>query len=395
MKAIKILLLSTLLYAGATLADRPLHPVRVGGLNLNFRPVEQLMPGMPKGSYQYKLDGCTSNDGHEFYNFYYSGSQLIATYSEVVGDYKLYDSLHYNDIGQLVRLSGWQWLNGQWTNVYYIDYTYNSQGLLATRSNYNHFSGNWELGGVYEYSYNTDGQLVLTELTMAGSSYVFQKVEYTYNDGLLKRELWSLNPSGMGMEPSESLTYTYSNGRKQTVYDSIWNGNGWDYEGRETFTYNADGNCTQHSTYDYINRETSRSEYEYNTTLLSATLMPYHPELTRPKTYGNVNTYTTEHWYQMDANQVFGYAWDYNYEYSAFVTISDTDKVPSMTVYPNPATERLYVDAPISTSYSLYDLAGRQHLSGQITPAGIDVSTLPAGFYRLHLGPYVISVVIQ
>ncbi len=397
MKAIKVLLIVALLYAGSSMAGRPQRNGRVNGVNLNFRPVEQMLPGLSKGDYQYKLDGFILDDDYEIYNFHYNGDKLIATYSEVVDEFKLYDSLHYNEAGQMVRLSGWQWLNNQWVNVYYVDYTYNAQGLLASRSNYNYgFSGNsWELGGVYEYNYNANGQLVLTELTLAGTNYIFQKVEYTYNNGLLQRELWSINFSGMEMEPMESLTYKYIDGRVQTIYDSTWNGECWEHTGYETFSYDATGNCLQHSTFDHVNRESTRSEYEYSSTPLSTTLMPYHPEMTRPETYNNTNIFTVEHWYQMDANHVFRYFGDYVYNYSSFVSIAEADNAPSLSVYPNPASSRLYVDAPAHEAYRLFDAAGRMVQQGLLSSDGIDVSALSAGLYRLMVGQHAQSVVIK
>ena len=53
-------------------------------------------------------------------------------------------------------------MNGQWQNVYFIQYGYNEQGYMTSRANYNNFNGEWVLGGVYEYTYNENGQKVLS-----------------------------------------------------------------------------------------------------------------------------------------------------------------------------------------------------------------------------------------
>jgi hypothetical protein len=122
------------------------------------------------------------------------------------GGFSVIDSLFYNEQGQMVRLAGWQLLDGSWKNVYYIDYTYDAAGNIASRTNYNDFDGVWQLGAVYAYSYNADNQIVLTTLTMSGVQY--QNVEHSYVEGRLFEELWFAY-TGSGPSPDEKLTYRY------------------------------------------------------------------------------------------------------------------------------------------------------------------------------------------
>lgn len=61
----------------------------------------------------------------------------------------------------------------------------------------------------------------------------------------------------------------------------------------------------------------------------------------------------------------------------------------SITVYPNPAKDKLYITADASMegkNYILYDIAGRQVLQGQLaTGQAIDLGALQAGLYHLSL----------
>ena len=142
-----------------------------------------------KNGYSHRLASYRTSDDYQLCTFFYDGSgRLVAIKDTVRGEYSVIDSLSYNDLGQMVRLSGWQLLNGVWENVYYIDYAYDEAGNRVSRTNYNNFDGVWELGGVYSYSYDMNGNIVLSELTMSG--IVFQKVEYSYAGGNLVCELW-------------------------------------------------------------------------------------------------------------------------------------------------------------------------------------------------------------
>ena len=182
----KILCIGVFCWAVMCLCAQPAGHFRQG--DHHWDKVERLMA---KNGYSHRLASFRTDDNYQFCNFFYDGSgRLVAIRDTVRNEYSLIDSLSYNDRGQMVRMSGWQLLNGVWENVYYIDYAYDEAGNRISRANYNNFDGDWELGGVYNYTYDLYGNIVLSQLTMGG--IVFQKVEYTYSHpgGDLVCEFW-------------------------------------------------------------------------------------------------------------------------------------------------------------------------------------------------------------
>ena len=341
-----------------------------------------------KNNYHYQLANFRTNDMYQFTDFSYNSlNQLVAVKDSVRDDYSVVDSLFYNEQGQMTRMSGWQLLQGRWQNVYYIDYTYDLQGNIASRSNYNNFDGVWELGGVYQYTYNADNHIILSVLTMGGIQ--FQKVEYSYTDGLLSEELW-YSYNGSGLSPDEKLTYTYNaENHLSQIADSVSNGNGsWSYFGRHDYLYDNSGNCTEHHYYDQTGMEAERSIYQFDyDMLLDETLMPWTPEMTRPKTYTNRNAYTVEQWYSVDVDHRLQYVCDFIYNYTENTNrIHDIASAP-LGVAPNPANAVVTINGLFSTpaKVQIIDRLGRVAMTATLSSASnqINISSLPSGCYTL------------
>lgn len=381
MKKISILLSCCLLF-GCIQAQNIHHRYGLKDRNAtHFTKAEQMIFSERA---QYYMSGYYTDDNYETCSFYFdNNNRLIAVYSEFTGEYMVIDTLRYNDAGQMVRLEGYQWLNNEWKNVYYIDYTYNAAGLIASRTNYNWLNNEWTLGGVYEYSYNPSNQIILTELFLGNQ--LFQTIDYSYYDnGLLKTELWS--DAGFYStypEPSEKYTYYYEGTQLQYVLDSIVDF-GWEYDGREEFEYDNNGNCTLRQTLDQNGDVTEKSIYEFESRLVDNTLIPSHPELTRPFIYNNVNTYNREHWYALDVEHVLQYVCDYIYDYSTINAIP-TPTEASLNCYPNPANNMLNIDGNDGATVRIYDMAGRLVQQSVLDSQRINVSNLLQGSYLLQL----------
>ena len=259
----------------------------------------------PKDNYSWKMTSFQTDDNYQLCQFSYDINHRLIAYTDTVrGEYYVVDSMTYDDNGNMVRLSGWQRLNGTLQNVYYIDYTYNEAELIASRSNYNNFNGVWELGGVYNYSYDENGKIVLTTLTMG--NMVYQKIEYAYDGDKCLSELWySYSFDAGALLPSEKYVNTYSNGHLTLQYDSVSDdGVHWSNNGRYTYVYDNMGNCLEHHHYDKYGSEVERNVYTYNNDMpLSSTLLPWNPEINRPKVYDNVSVCTREAWYSLDIDQ--------------------------------------------------------------------------------------------
>lgn len=342
-----------------------------------------------KNNYTQKLVGYRTSDYYEFQHYSYDADhKLIAVKDSVRNEYSVIDSLAYNDQGQMIKLSGWQLMSNGWKNVYYIDYTYDAAGNIASRTNYNMFDGEWNLGGVYEYTYNQNNQITLTTLTMTGR--VFQKIEYTYVDGLMTQELW-YNFDGMGLSPSEKICSSYENGLKTLELDSTAASNGgWEYYGRRTYMYDEYGNCVEYHYYDQTRGEAERSIYSYDYDMpLSQTLMPWDPEMIRPVTYNNAHAYYSEAWYTVDVEHVLQYVCDYIYEY-ADINLGINDLTSeNFSVYPNPASDVVVVEglpeAPVKLQ--VIDAMGRVAAEYQVSAADnhVNLSALSAGCYILRV----------
>ncbi len=359
-----------------------------GHFRKNVHHISNIEHITAKNAYQYKLASFHTNDMYQFNDFYYNSlNQLVAVKDSVRDDYSVIDSLFYNERGQMIRMSGWQLLNGTWENVYRIDYTYDQAGNIASRTNYNNFDGEWELGGVYQYTYNADNQKILSVLTMSGIQ--FQKVEYTYSDGLLSLELW-YSYNGSGLSPDEKLSYTYNaDNQLSQINDSVSDGNGgWLYFGRHDYFYDNNGNCTEHHYYDQTGMEAERSIYQFiEDRSLNETLMPWTPEMTRPKTYTNSGVYHTEQWYSVDVDHVLRHVCDFIYHYTENTNrICDIASAP-LGVAPNPANGVVTIHglSDIPTKVRIINGLGREVMKSTLNSASnqLNVASLPSGCYTI------------
>lgn len=359
----------------------------------------------PKNGCQWEMSRFYTDDYYQICNFSYNADhRLLAMSDSIRGEYNVIDSMIYDAAGNLVRLSGWQTLGGVRQNVYYIDYTYNAVGLITSRSNYNNFGGSWELGGVYNYTYNSQNQLVLTTLNMAGMMY--QKTEYQYADNDCVQELWySYNFDTGTLLPSEKYVTSYANGRKVLVLDSVSDdGTHWMYNGQYTYLYDNSGNCTEYHHYNNMDSEVERSIYTYDHAMpLGSTVIPWNPEMDRPRMYDNVDACVREAWYSVDVDHVLQYVCDYVYDYNDITTGVQNREDQEVSLYPNPASSRIVLDGlqDGEAEVRIHDLSGRLVLTRLAAgpTAVLDVSSLAPGCYMFRVeqgvGVKVVKVVVE
>ncbi len=341
----------------------------------------------PKNGCQWEMSRFYTDDYYQICNFSYDADHRLWAMSDSIrGEYQVIDSMSYDAAGNLVRLSGWQKLGGVWQNVYYIDYTYNAAGLITSRSNYNNFGGNWELGGVYNYTYNSQNQLVLTTLNMAGMMY--QKTEYQYVGNDCVQELWYSYDFDTGtLLPSEKYVTSYVDGHKVLVLDSVNDdGTHWMYNGQYTYLYDNSGNCTEYHHYNNMDNEVERSIYTYDHTMpLGSTVIPWNPEMDRPRMYDNVDACVREAWYSLDVDHVLQYVCDYVYDYADIQTSVQSHDASKLSVHPNPASGRVVLDGlqDGDAEVRVHDLSGRlvltRRASGPTT--ALDITALAPGCY--------------
>ena len=283
-------------------------------------------------------------------------------------------------------MSGFQFLNGSWVNVYYCDYTYNAQGLLATRKNYNLWQGSYQLGGTYYFSYNNQGQLIEKRLDFAGGD--FDKTVYTYQNNLLVNTLYSYANGFGGWDPYERWTFEYdNNGLIQSSNGEVFEDGAWALSGYETYEYYEDGNVYKYSSFNAAGRELKRRELEYESRNVADTYIPSTPEEEAPDVYANTKLYDLEHYYAVDVDLVLQYVCDYYYEYDNFSGITNVPAV-KLSVYPNPATRMVTIEGQDGDCIvRLFDLNGRmvkmQRVEG--TSYSMDLSGIAAGNYIIRV----------
>ena len=76
---------------------------------------------------------------------------------------------------------------------------------------------------------------------------------------------------------------------------------------------------------------------------------------------------------------------------STGVNTIDLELLASIDIYPNPATDLLYIDSPLArTEYTIISIEGKAHLSGTLHLAKnrINIHELPPGFYLIKFGEY-------
>lgn len=356
-----------------------------------FSPRKAMPSHGLRNDYQWEMTSFYTDDYYQICNFSYDADhRLWAMSDSIYGEYQVIDSMSYDAAGNLVRLSGWQKLGGVWQNVYYIDYTYNAAGLITSRTNYNNFGGSWELGGIYHYTYNAQNQLVLTTLDFAGMLY--QKIEYQYIGNDCVQELWYSYSFDSGMLfPSEKYVTSYADGHKVLVLDSVSDdGSLWMYNGKSTYLYDNSGNCTEYHHYDDANSEVERSLYTYSPSMpLSSTLIPWNPEMDRPRMYDNVDACVREAWYSVDVNHVLQYVCDYIYDYADIQTSVQSHGVSKVSLYPNPASGSVVLDGlqDCGAEVQIYDLSGRllsvRHAEGPSMM--LDIAALAPGCYLVRV----------
>ncbi|MCQ2343328.1 MAG: hypothetical protein MJ002_00180 [Paludibacteraceae bacterium] len=316
---------------------------------------------------QYKLVRYSDDYGYETTEFIYDAQhKMIATHTVVddIEGYEFYDSIRYDDNGNLVKISEWQLINNEFKLVNYVDYTYDAQNRITSRSNYNLIGGTFELGGIYTYIYDEAGNHTLTYLDMGGVRY--QQIEYTYEEGKLVEEIWKNTEDpfyGGQMLISEKITYDYNiEGKLTAKYDSMYEANAYTLYKRHEYSYDKDGNCESHKSFDGSANETERRVYTYCDKLKEETLMPYTPEMTRPEdTEYNVNVYTKEEYWALDANWHLQHICDYNYEYVG-INESGVEDVNDNVIRKAMAVKKILIDGRlyIECGDKMYDLNGRR-----------------------------------
>ena len=336
----------------------------------------------------YFLDRFYSDDEVDNVQFYYNADNLLESYHSIsiasgeVDD--LIDSLQYDERGNVTRVNFYQYYDNEWIFPSYVTYTYDSDNHRLTRTNYNDWGTGFELQGVYTYSYEGD-RLMGYEMTLGGM--LLMRGTYTYDaNGRCTQCLEEYNDAwgGTGWSNSALTTYAYDEaGNCTNETYSYWQ-NGWVPDSSIDRTYDANGNCLQREKRSN-GQVIDRVRYVYDEACtINHVLLPYHPE--------------PNYSWDTFANRPLSYAWetandggqlvyvcDYIFEYGAFESLPQNEMpvTDMMAVYPNPTQGEMTLSLEGLQRYEIIDMNGQTVMQGQANGKrhSIDVSGLASGLY--------------
>ena len=335
----------------------------------------------------YRLVSRQSTDDFEQINFYYDGrGRIEAIQTLCTTDDPVIDSIVYNENNQVIQINGWQNIqSAQWKHVYIVNFEYDAQGRRIRRTNFNSLgTETMTQGGVFDYSYNAAGNLIAHEGYLGNYQTLYETAEYEYD--AQNRLIRKYTMQGYGTVDSSILdTYTYNEAgllAESRLY--YYGAPGWDLFEVEQFEYDAQGNCTDHSTMDEYGDYKDRRFYHYNLNVPSQNVvMPYYvPELTFPEAFNDANQRTLEEWWTIDDESVLQYVCDFEYVYDNIPESIQDATATELTVYPNPASDVLNVEMAQNATLFIFNAEGRL----------LQSSTMSEGAHSLNVGAFAPGV---
>ena len=336
----------------------------------------------------YFLDRFYSNDGVDQIQFYYNAENLLESYhsiSNMGGEIDdLIDSLYYDERGNVIRIDFYQYFNNEWIFPSYITYTYDDDNHRLTRTNYNDWGSGFELQGIYTYNYDGD-RLTGYEMTLGGM--LLMRGTYTYDaNGHCTQCLEEYNDAwgGTGWSNSALTTYAYDEaGNCINEAYSYWQ-NGWVPDSSIERAFDANGNCKQREKRSN-GQVVDRIVYSYDEVCtIDHVLMPYHPE---PNYTWDpfANRPLSFSWETANDGGQLIYVCDYIFKYGDFEGIPQHEApiTDMMVVYPNPTQGEMTLSLEGLRHYEIIDMNGQTVMQGQANGKRhtIDVSSLASGIY--------------
>jgi hypothetical protein len=335
-----------------------------------------------------------------------AGTQL---YGATMRQILTYDGLH-----QLTERLLQEYSSGNWVNKGRYTYSYTGTDL-TTQVFENYISGNWQNTSRNTYTYDNNHNMAITqnEFWDAGTQQweLSTRTSHTYNTAndpveiiaeqyqaplwkYTNKDMYIYNPNGSlstltyhswdgtSWVPTTQYTMSYNtnNLREEAAYDNYnTSTQAWDKGGKTTYAYDVDSNITEESIYQWDGAA-------------------YQPKTSTSRTFNNYHQRLTAQAKNWDAGtqQFAPYPGStyYHYYYQQYQDISSVPAAIQNTIslFPNPATNQLRLftgRAGIYTStVEVFDITGKLLLRlnlGTAPEHSIDVSTLAAGTYILHL----------
>jgi hypothetical protein len=313
----------------------------------------------------------------------------------------------YNSSGALIEYYYLSW----YEETYVIEggykdiYTLNLQNLPVETINqsFDTLTDTWFTTMKNELSYEND-TILLNEVLYLWNSIddlwtVYQQSIYTYTDNLKTGILTQEWTSGIWVDDSRiSFEYNSNNLITKELYQN-WNGVAWVNYTQTLYSYDSSNLLTERLYQNYLNNNWANSRlYGYtfdgqgNNTVRLYKYWSYSTGLLTNNSYqyfytynsNNVNTETIyQKWNTTDLDWMNYYKTLHYYSLHPYIAVEEVD-AGSITVYPNPALNKLFVNGLTGTPvFSICDMTGKLIFSGRITGNQIDISNLTTGMYTL------------
>ncbi len=344
----------------------------------------------------------TTNDGtgvfiplrRSFYTYDAAGNLLSSTREEYDGPTGMYEGysreLHTYTGGRLTETVGqfFDAPSSTYVNSNRETFTYDAAGVLTGRELLYWAAGTWEPSTRYTFTNNAAGfpTTELTEVYVSGSA-TYQNwfrtlVTYDASARETERIEQAWNSSAGAWENDDRYQTSYTGAQKTDYYWSQWVGTtgsgSWEPEDRTTYTYDAAGNNT------FVT--------DYNWRAATSTWAPTARTVMTYNSFGQVLESRREKWeFAVSDFQVVNGGNRNLYSYETYEDVSSTGRVASdlpLSVYPVPAGRMLYVSTGIGNAAGKATLVSgsgvvvrQQALDGG--RVAIPVEGLPAGVYLL------------
>jgi len=275
-----------------------------------------------------------------------------------------------NQISELIQ----DWNGNAWVNFSQKTYTYdannNQTSGLHQIGNGNAWENDWQYFCTYDANNNQTSAL---GQGWNGSVWVnLGKNTFSYDaNNNQTSELyqgWSVS----GWVNNKQIIYTYDTNNNQTsALSQFWNGSTWDDSSQYTFTYDANNNQTS-ALSQFWNGSAWR-----NIKQLSYTYDGNNFKITSSARYWN-----------FEGTQIIESDSTRNYFHTVVNGVNElTVSLESITVYPNPSSDKITFETPVEGYLSILNLNSQELITRQITEpkTQIDISTLPNGVYVVKL----------
>lgn len=351
-------------------------------------------PMLAQGDYQYRISLFMSDDGFISNTYQYSSSSETDLQGvhriDLAEGLELIDTLVYDNEGRIISVQTHQLFDYGWRKVCWIDYTYNEMGLRATRKNYNDFGdgAGGLLGGTYYYTYDDDGKLIQRDLEF--NNYMYEKIEYTYNEqGLLEAELAMIDAFTGIYENSVLIEYAYDDNNNLITTTSYKWQYDWYIHACFAQEYDEFGNCTLAQTFSPEGLTLEKRVYQYDMSVTNDKVFHFiDPEggfPTLPQMHNKLDAY--EHW---SVNQNTGelvYLRDYLFTYDVIGDkVAENESPIKAQIYPNPTQDYVTIESEDVEYVQVLDLCGRELFASEVHDAlTIDMSEYEAGVYFVKL----------